>query len=468
MRRLASFLAGMSFVLALGCYTDDVGGPGGGKPAHPPVRVLLTDDPFPFDTVQSVALYVVDIAAATQVDSLPAPQAFVTLASPHKTFNLLDLQQGTTALLGQGNLDAGQYHVIRMRIRTDSSSIIFADGSPANVQWSGLGLVTLYALVDPPFTQADAGSDLVLDFDVGRSFPYNLFGQHEFDFIPWLRAVNSAETGTIDGTVTTDITGTTQPVKDASVEVFEGPYPQQGNILATGRTDATGHYRIGLLPPGTYGVSASFASNPALAVQTVNGLTVTAGGTVHQSLSLPQAGSGNAGINITGQTTVGVGGSVELFAAVFDNSGNLVTNPTVAWTSSDTSIAASVGFGSIDSVIGKSAGTATITATSGALSQSVVVTVTGGGAANPVSYVTVTPSSVDVAVGDSVGFYARPYDSTNVELFGRPMGWFVSDSTVVRLYSFGQSALIQPLKPGTVTLRATSEGKTGTATVTVH
>lgn len=465
MRRIAP-LAALTLVLALGCYTDDVIGPGGGKPAV--VRVLLTDDPFPFDTVRSVNLYVVDIAAATQVDSLPDPQAFVTLASPHKTFNLLDLQQGTTAFLGQGTLSTGQYRIVRMRIRTDSSSITFTDGSPANVQWSGLGLITLYALVDPAFTPADSATNLVLDFDVGRSFPYNLFGQHEFDFIPWLRAVNQAETGTIDGTVTTDFTGTTQPVADASIEVFEGPFPQQGNILATGRTDAAGHYSIGLLPPGLYGVSASLPSNPALATKTVNGLTVTAGGTVHQSLSLPTAGAGSAGINITGSTSVGVGGSIVLLAAVFDTNGNLVPNPTVTWTSSDTAIAASVGFGTADSVIGKASGTATITATSGSLSSSVLVTVTGGGAANPVSYVTVTPPNADVAVGDSVGFYARPYDSTSAELFGRPVGWFVSDSTVVRLYSYGQSALIQPLRAGTVTLQATSEGKTGTATITVH
>ncbi|HEU5466577.1 MAG TPA: DUF4382 domain-containing protein, partial [Gemmatimonadales bacterium] len=119
MRRIAP-LAALTLVLALGCYTDDVIGPPGGKPS-PVVRVLLTDDPFPFDTVQSVSLYVVDIAAATQVDSLPDPQAFVTLASPHKTFNLLDLQQGTTAFLGQGTLSAGQYRIVRMRIRTDSS-----------------------------------------------------------------------------------------------------------------------------------------------------------------------------------------------------------------------------------------------------------------------------------------------------------------------------------------------------------
>jgi len=467
MRRIAP-LAALALVLALGCYTDDVIGPASGKPGSPVVRVLLTDDPFPFDTVQSVNLYVVDIAAATQADTLPAPQEFVTLASPHRTFNLLDLQQGTTAFLGQGTLSTGQYRIVRMRIRTDSSSITFTDGSPANVQWSGLGLITLYALVDPAFTPADSATNLVLDFDVGRSFPYNLFGQHEFDFIPWLRAVNQAETGTIDGTVTTDFTGTTQPVADASVEVFEGPFPQQGNILATGRTDAAGHYSIGLLPPGAYGVSASLPSNPALATKTVNGLSVTAGGTVHQTLSLPTAGAGSAGINITGQTTLGVGGSVELLAAVFDTNGNLVANPTVTWTSSDTTIAASVGFGSLDSVIGKSAGTATITATSGSVSNSVVVTVTGGSVSNPVSYVTITPPSVDVAVGDSVGFYARPYDSSAVELFGRPMGWFVSDTTVVRLYSFGQSALIQPLKAGSVTIEATSEGKTGTATITVH
>lgn len=465
MRRIAPLTAGLALVLALGCYTDDVIGPPGGKPA---VRVLLTDDPFPFDTVQSVNLYVVSIAAAVQADTLPDSLAFTTLATPHKSFNLIDLQQGTTAFLGQASLDAGQYRIVQMVIDVDSSSIIWADGTPANVSWGLHGRTTLYALVDPPFTQADAGSDLVLDFDAGRSFPYNIFGQHEFDFIPWLRAVNQAETGTIGGTVTTNFTGTTQPVVDASVEVFEGPYPQQGNILATGRTDAAGNYRIGLLPPGLYGVSATLPSNPAVATQTVNGLTVTAGATLHQPLVLPKAGAGSAGINITGQTSLGVGGAVELFAAVFDTTGNLVTNPTVTWASSDTSIAASVGFGTIDSVIGKAAGTATITATSGSLSSAVTVTVSGSSATDPVATVEITPPSADVAVGDSVGFYARPYNASHVELFGRAMGWFISDSTVARLYSYGQSALIQPLKAGTATLQATSEGKTGTATITVH
>lgn len=74
MRRLAPLMAGMALVLTLGCYTDDVGGPGGGKPANPLVRVLLTDDPFPFDTLLAVNLYVVDIGASTttpDVDSFP-------------------------------------------------------------------------------------------------------------------------------------------------------------------------------------------------------------------------------------------------------------------------------------------------------------------------------------------------------------------------------------------------------------
>jgi hypothetical protein len=71
-------------------------------------------------------------------------------------------------------------------------------------------------------------------------------------------------------------------------------------------------------------------------------------------------------------------------------------------------------------------------------------------------------------VGDSIGFYARPYNSSGQELFGRPMGWFVTDTTVAKLYSFGQSALIQPLKAGRVGLIATSEGTSGSVFITVH
>ena len=52
--------------LATACYKDDSSGPPRGRPM---AKILLTDDPFPFDSVQSVNVYVVSIAVSTHPDT---------------------------------------------------------------------------------------------------------------------------------------------------------------------------------------------------------------------------------------------------------------------------------------------------------------------------------------------------------------------------------------------------------------
>ena len=66
------------------------------------------------------------------------------------------------------------------------------------------------------------GADIVIDFDVGRSFLYNFRGTNEFTLAPQLRAINSAATGSIAGTVTSDYTGQTRPIVNANVTVCGG------------------------------------------------------------------------------------------------------------------------------------------------------------------------------------------------------------------------------------------------------
>ncbi|HZH41151.1 MAG TPA: DUF4382 domain-containing protein, partial [Gemmatimonadales bacterium] len=306
MRRVAPLLtSGLALVLALGCYTDDVGGPGGGKPANV-VRVHLTDAPFPFDSVQSVNIYVDSIEATTNFDTSGGTQDWVTLAAPHQAVNLLDYQNGALAFLGQGNASVGQYKAVRMTMDVDSSSIVLSGNAKATVHWGSSGRITIYALVSPAFTVTDSISNLVLDFDVGRTFPYDLFGTKTFEFIPWIRAVKSAQTGAIQGTVTTSFYGSAQPVANADVMVFQGN--QTSSVLATGRTDAFGRYRVSYLPAGAYTMSVTQPIQPGLATVTVPDLNVTVGGILTQDVSLPAASNGGPGVHITGPTTVGVGG----------------------------------------------------------------------------------------------------------------------------------------------------------------
>src|SRR4051812_16644874 len=64
-------------------------------------RTVLTDDPFPYDRVARVDLYVVSVSASLSADtSAAAGGDFITLAAPHRKINLLGLQGGLTDELG--------------------------------------------------------------------------------------------------------------------------------------------------------------------------------------------------------------------------------------------------------------------------------------------------------------------------------------------------------------------------------
>jgi hypothetical protein len=129
-----SIATAVSLCLLAGCYQDDLLH----GPVMAPTKVLLTDDPFPFDSVGSVNLYVSRIEASSQFDTSGAGN-WVEVAAPRKVFDLLTLQQGTTAFVGQSILDAGQYAAMRMTIDVDRSSIKYPDGSDALVHWPGSG-----------------------------------------------------------------------------------------------------------------------------------------------------------------------------------------------------------------------------------------------------------------------------------------------------------------------------------------
>ncbi|OLC07878.1 MAG: hypothetical protein AUH34_00590, partial [Gemmatimonadetes bacterium 13_1_40CM_70_12] len=336
MTRFALRLLAAALLVGAGCYKDDTTSPQYGKPR---ARVLLTDAPFPYDSVASVNLYVASIAASGDVDTTGGGE-WVRVATPDRAFDLLTLQRGATAFLGEAELDARQYRAIRMVIDADKSSIVYNNGSapPVHWPWPGSGAVTMYALVEEPLdlstraAAAPGGAVIVIDFDVGRSFLYDYFGTREFTVLPWLRAVNSAATGTLAGTVTTDSGGRAQPVKNANITVCGSPAcdPPNAYVLATGRSDDAGRYTVGFLRAGAYTVRVEQPDYPSLGPAIIPNVHITAGDTTQLPVSLPSAGSGGAYVRISGPTSVGVGGTISLHAAVGDASGNPVSNPSVS------------------------------------------------------------------------------------------------------------------------------------------
>jgi hypothetical protein len=482
------------------CYQDDTTTsvfPSRGKPL---AKVLLTDAPFPYDSVASVNIYVVRIEASANFDTSGSAH-WEVITEPRKSFNLLELQRGTTAFVGEGELPAGLYHAVRMTMDTSRSSIFWNDGSRAPVNWQnwfGSNEEPLYALLQYPVNVPTEGAEIVLDFDVGRSFLYAFYGTQEFTFMPQFRAVNSAATGTIAGTVASDYTGKSAHVPKANVSVYVGDPNQPSStwsLVATARSDSAaadsiargyfpGYYRVAFLPAGTYIVRAEDPDNPLVGPAIAWNVPVVAGKvTFSGGLFLPRANpGGGAYVRIWPRDNrhVGVCGQLSLRAAVIDANGEPVQNPSVAWMSSDTAIAtvteASDRAVADGWVTGRRAGFATVTATSGGLSDTLTIQVFGSddsvgscSPAGPVARVIVSPDSASLAVGDTLSFSASPLDSAGNFVYNRPVSWFTTDSSVLVIEGvFGSGAIIRARGAGTAHLRATSDGKTGQATITVR
>jgi hypothetical protein len=81
-----------------------------------------------------------------------------------------------------------------------------------------------------------------------------------------------------------------------------------------------------------------------------------------------------------------------------------------------------------------------------------------------VAAVTVVPASAALAVGETVQFTATPRDSTGAALAGRVVTWSSGNPAVATVSAAG---LVTAAGAGTTTIMATSEGRSGTASVTV-
>ncbi len=152
------------------------------------------------------------------------------------------------------------------------------------------------------------------------------------------------------------------------------------------------------------------------------------------------------------------GQTVQLTATLRDANGTPLTGRVITWQSSTSAIASVNGSGLVSGVA--AGGPVTMTATSEGQSGTASVTVTLA----PVAAVTVTPSSGTVAIGRTVQLTATPRDASGNPLTGRAISWSSSDNTIATVNSSG---LVTGVVAGAVTITATSEGQSGTASITV-
>ena len=239
----------------LACYEESVLQP---HFTQAQTRVFLAGTPFPKHTHKTEEVYVVDISASTEPDTAAGPDSWAYLAAPMRRFDLQQMQQSRSTLIGEVALPADQYHAVRVTIDQDSSIVRFFDGTEANVMWPDAGPLSVFALVEEPISVPDSGTSVVINFDAEQSFFSGLSDPlHDFLFTPVIRAVSSARTGSIEGTVLgdSDGDGSAEPIQNTRISVFRGDRgldPVTWEKTATGFSDSTGYYKVGFLLPGYY------------------------------------------------------------------------------------------------------------------------------------------------------------------------------------------------------------------------
>lgn len=365
---LVATAAAAVFGAGTACYEEEPT-----APRRQPVNtsVLLTDAPFPYDSVGRVEIFIVSISAKLETDT-SSSEGWVTIAEPNRRIDVLALTHGLTDSLGGTDLDGGQYGALRMVIDTDESHIYTKQGREMPVDWqSSAGRPVLHAFVEAPLAVNENGQTaIVIDFDVGRSFLCSDAVCDHFIFSPTMRAVNRAGTGTVSGRVLGDTAGTNpQPIAFTTVTVYSGDPGQPENtwgIRATARTDAQGKYRIAFLMPGTYIIRADAPRASIYTPGVRSGVTIVAGQELTgRDIVLPREAA--EGVFLTPDSiVVAVGGTAPVSAAVRDVQGTPVPDAIVSWAVSDSSRASvTAGAGNTATVRGLTVGETSVRATHG-------------------------------------------------------------------------------------------------------
>lgn len=188
------------------------------------------------------------------------------------------------------------------------------------------------------------------------------------------------------------------------------------------------------------------------------------------SPSTPSTPSGPGRVAVVAMSvsslTLDVNQRTTVTATVRDASGTVLTSKTVAWVTSDATIAGGTVNGNTAEIQGIAPGSATVTASVDGVTGSIAVQVRVTAPA-PVATITIAPATATIAVGELLPLVATLRDAGGNFLSGRSIAWATSNSTVANGTVNGANASVTGLSVGTATITATSEGRSGSATVVV-
>lgn len=219
------------------------------------LSVQLTDAPFPHDLVAEAnvtifkvdARYKADLQLDTQtientdttVETIK-DKPFVVLMENEVQVNLLDLTNGVTQTLVDTDVPVGTYDLIRVYVK--GINIVLANGMTYDLDVPSGSQSGIKIFIKPGLTvKGGLTSDLLLDFDVSKSFVAKGSGQdvNGFNFKPVIKASNMSTTGTLMGEITEIKEGDSIGVEGAQVAVIVAD-----TVNTTTFSDSDGGYMI--------------------------------------------------------------------------------------------------------------------------------------------------------------------------------------------------------------------------------
>ncbi|WP_282132455.1 DUF4382 domain-containing protein [Cellulophaga baltica] len=217
------------------------------------LSIQLTDAPFLYDMVAEANVTIFKIDArykgAVETDSVSADgNSFITLSEEEVPINLLELTNGITENLVNLEVPAGTYDLVRVYVK--GVNVILNDGTVYDLNVPSGEQTGIKVFIQPGLVvQGGLSSDLLLDFDVSKSFVAkggrnNLSG---FNFKPVIKASNLATAGTLKGLVTTTEDNISVGLEGAQVSVIVAD-----TINTTTFSDIDGSFVIMGLQEGSY------------------------------------------------------------------------------------------------------------------------------------------------------------------------------------------------------------------------
>jgi len=436
-------------------------------------------------------------AACSSGTTTPPPPPPVTVASVAVTPGSLNLVVGQNGALTATALSASGTPITGKTATWSSSAPVVATVSNEGLVTAvtpGSGTIT--ATIDgktgsanvtvvPPAVATVTVSPATLNLDVGASATLTATVRDASGApipgksVSWLSSNPAVVTVNPAGTVTALAEGTTQIT--ASVDGVSGSatitvHTLVGSVVVSPAAAALpvgGTVQLTAVPQSNTGTPLPdrpvtwSTSSPVIATVSATGL-VTAQGIGSATISASSEGkTGTATITVSvvpvasvlvapSSPTLLAGSSVQLTATARDSAGNPLSGRSITWTSGNAAIAIVSTVGLVTAV---APGQAVVTATSEGKSGSATITVVV-----PVASVVVAPASSTVLAGSSVQLSATARDSAGNPLAGRSITWTSGNPAIAIVSTAG---LVTAVAPGQAVVTATSEGKSGSATITV-